>query len=230
MTEDKRIIIRIALLYRDLLSSTIKPLSDNDKQTLLNIQPPNKIVAIGDIDYSNWNAYPLTYLLDRKFVAPTVLDESKIYQSVQAMRTCNKSIIHPQNLISQSVVIRILGLDNSANINDHINTFLNMCLAADECQIIFIIFDGDKRFYKSNIYTRKTNSSFIDISSSDKRPYTIESSPLCISPDQIVYFNHSKKNNKVTHNAKAQSVSVVSTISSRKKNNCSSMFSDPDMF
>ncbi len=230
MTADKRTINRIALLYRDLLSNNVKPLSEEDRQTLLSIQPTNKIVAIGDIDYSNWNSYPLTYLLDRKLVAPTVLDESKIYQSVQAMRTCNKTIIHPQNLISQSVVIRILGLDNSSNINDHINTFLNMCLAADECQIIFIIFDGDKKFYKNNIYTRKTNSSFIDISSSDKRPYTIESSPLCISPDQIVYFNYSKKNNKATHNIKAQSVSVISTISSRNKSNCSSFMNDPDMF
>ena len=46
---------RIAVLYRDLLSHTIHSLSDDDKKLLLSIQPKNKIVAIGDIDYANWN-------------------------------------------------------------------------------------------------------------------------------------------------------------------------------
>lgn len=230
MTTDKRTINRIALLYKDLLSNTMKPLSDQDKQLLLSIEPKNKIVAIGDIDFSNWNAYPLTYLLDRKLVAPVVLDESKIYQSWQAMRTHNENVAHPQTLISQSVVIRVVGLDNSAGINDYLNSFISACIASDECKIIFIIFDGDKKFYRNSIYTRKTNSSFIDINSSDKRPYVIESSPLCISPDQIVYFNYSRKSDRQVSNISNQPKSVVSSISTRKKNSCSSMINDPDMF
>ena len=112
---------RVAVLYRDLLSKTIHSLSDNDKSVLLKIKPKNKIVAIGDIDLSNWNSYALTYLLDKKLVVPTVLDESKIYQSIHAMRTHDETIVHPQTLISESVVIRIIGLDNSTNINDYIN-------------------------------------------------------------------------------------------------------------
>ena len=140
--ENKKTLDRVALLYRDLLSSTIHSLSDNDKDVLLSLKPRNKIVAIGDIDTSNWNSYPLTYLLHNKLVAPTVLNESQIYQSIHAMRVHDESIIHPQMLISQSVVIRIVGLDNSANINDYINTFINMCVASDECKIIFIIIVG----------------------------------------------------------------------------------------
>lgn len=182
---------RVAVLYRDLLSKTIHSLSDNDKSVLLKIKPKNKIVAIGDIDLSNWNSFALTYLLDKKIVIPTVLDESKIYQSIHAMRTHDETIIHPQNLISESVVIRIIGLDNSTNINDYINTFINMCIASDECKLIFVIIDGDKRFYKNSIYIRKTNSTFIDTSSG--KPYTVESTPLCIDPDDIVFFNYSKK-------------------------------------
>ena len=54
--QKKSNINRIALLYRDLLSSSIRPLNNADKQILLNIQPTNKIVAIGDIDASNWNS------------------------------------------------------------------------------------------------------------------------------------------------------------------------------
>ena len=220
---------RIALLYRDLLSSTIKPLSEKDKQLLLNIQPTNKIVAIGDIDLSNWNSYALTYLLDRKLVAPTVLDESKIYQSIQAMRTHNENVAHPQTLISQSVVIRVIGLDNSANINDYINSFISACIASDDCKIIFVIFDGNKKFYKDKIYIRKANSTFIETSTG--KPYIVESQPLCISPDQIVFFNYSKKASK------QESITSISNNTSeamqkivKKKNSCSSMFSDPDMF
>lgn len=199
---------RVAVLYRDLLSKTIHSLSDNDKSALLKIKPKNKIVAIGDIDLSNWNAYALTYLLDKKVVIPTVLDESKIYQSIHAMRTHDETIIHPQNLISESVVIRIIGLDNSTNINDYINTFINMCIASDECKLIFVIIDGDKRFYKNSIYIRKTNSTFIDTSSG--KPYTVESTPLCIDPDDIVFFNYSKKvKTKQTNNT-----IVASTTSS----------------
>ena len=188
--EKKFNINRIALLYRDLLSSSIKPLNDTDKKILLNIQPVNKVVAIGDIDLSNWNVYPLTYLLDRKLVAPTVLDESKIYQSIQGMRTHNENVAHPQTLISQSVVIRIIGLDNSANINDYINSFISACIASDECKIIFVIFDGNKKFYKDNIYIRKSNSTFIETTTG--KPYVVESTPLCISPDQITFFGYSK--------------------------------------
>ena len=219
---------RIGVLYWDLLSKTLHSLNDIDKSILLNIHPKNKLVAIGDIDYSNWNAYPLTYLLDKKLVAPTVLDESKIYQSIQAMRTCNKSIIHPQALISESVVIRIIGCDSSPNINEYINAFLNMCIASDVCKLIFVIVTGDKRFYKNNVYTRKSNSSFIDYTSADKSPVKIESSPLAINPDDIVFFNYSRKNKVVTTNTR--SVEVTSTISSRKKNSCSSMLDDPNMF
>ena len=212
---------RIAVLYRDLLSNTIHSLSDDDKKLLLSIQPKNKIVAIGDIDYANWNTYPLTYLLDRKLVNPTVLDESKIYQSIHGMRTKDPSVIHPQMLISESVVIRIIGLDNSTNINDYINTFINMCIASDLCKIIFFIIDGDKRFYKNHVYIRKTNSSFIDISTSDKRPYQIESTPLYVSPDSITFFNYTKKNKPV------QTKKTVS-INTGSHGNCSSLLDDPD--
>lgn len=219
---------RIGVLYRDLLSSSLKSLNEQDKSALLKLQPKNKIIAIGDIDLSNWNAYPLTYLLDRKLVGPTVLDESKIYQSIQAMRTCNRSIAHPQALISESVVIRIIGCDNSANINEYINTFINMCIASDECKLIFVVVNGDKRFYKNNVYTRKSNSSFIDYTSADKAPVKIESSPLVISPDDIVFFNYNKRT-KATP-VQTMPVEVSSTISSRKKNSCASMLDDPNMF
>jgi hypothetical protein len=227
--QKKSNINRIALLYRDLLSSTIKPLDEKDKQLLLNIQPVNKVVAIGDIDLSNWNTYALTYLLDRKLVAPTVLDESKIYQSIQGMRTHNESVAHPQTLISQSVVIRIIGLDNSANINDYINSFISACIASDECKIVFVIFDGNKKFYKDKIYVRKTNSTFIETSTG--KPYVVESSPLCISPDQITFFNYSKKLVKqegVDISNKMSDIAMQKSV--KKKNSCSSMFSDPDMF
>ena len=220
--KDTTRINRIALLYRDLLSSNMRSLSEHDKSILLNLEPINKIIAIGDIDFSNWNAYPLSYFLSNKLVAPTVLDESKIYQSIHGMRTHNENIIHPQALISQSVVIRIIGLDNSAGINDYINTFINMCIASDVCKIIFVIFDGNKKFYKDNIYIRKTNSSFIETSTG--KPYTVESSPLCISPDQIVYFGHSKK----LKSTKQVITPSVTNISSKKT--CSSMLNDPDMF
>lgn len=216
---------RIAILYRDLLSSSLKPLSEKDKATLLNIQPVNKVVAIGDVDLSNWTAYPLTYLLDRKLVAPTVLDESKIYQSWQAMRTHNENVAHPQTLISQSVVIRIIGLDNSANMNDYINSFISACIASDVCKIIFVIIDGNKKFYKDSIYIRKTNSTFIETSTG--KPYIVESPPLCISPDQITFFNYSRKMSKAAVQANASS--TTSTVT-RKKNNCSSILDDPDMF
>lgn len=216
---------RIALLYRDLLSSSIKPLSENDKSTLLNIRPVNKVVAIGDIDLSNWNSYVLTYLLDRKLVAPTVLDESKIYQSIQGMRTHNENVAHPQTLISQSVVIRIIGLDNSANINDYINSFISACIASDECKIIFIVFDGNKKFYRDNIYIRKSNSTFIETSSG--KPYVVESTPLCILPDQITFFDYSKHNSTPQKRA---SVGVTSSVSSKKKGSLSSMINDSDMF
>ena len=222
--EKKFNINRIALLYRDLLSSSIKPLNDTDKKILLNIQPVNKVVAIGDIDLSNWNVYPLTYLLDRKLVAPTVLDESKIYQSIQGMRTHNENVAHPQTLISQSVVIRIIGLDNSANINDYINSFISACIASDECKIIFVIFDGNKKFYKDNIYIRKSNSTFIETTTG--KPYVVESTPLCISPDQITFFGYSKcgKPTQSITNSK------TSVISNKKKGSLSSMINDSDMF
>lgn len=212
---------RIALLYRDLLSSTIKPLNDADKAILLNIQPINKIVAIGDIDASNWNTYPLTYLLSRKLVAPTVLDDSKIYQSVHGMRTHNENVAHPQSLISQSVVIRIIGLDNSPNINDYINSFINACIASDECKIIFVVFECTKKVYKDSIYIRKSNSTFIETATG--KPYIVESSPLCIKPDQITFFNHSKCAQKSDSTRSTQKVS-------NRNSTCKSIFSDPDMF
>ena len=216
---------RIALLYRDLLSSTIKSLPSKDKDLLLTLQPTNKIVAIGDIDFSNWNAYPLTWLLDRKLVAPTVLDDSKIYQSMHGMRTHNEKVAHPQTLISESIVIRLLGLDNSPNINDYINSYINMCIASDECKVIFVVIHGNKKSYKDNVYIRKTNSTFIETSTG--KPYIVESSPLCISPDQIVYFGHSKK--QVTK--QSLSVSQVTQTSNKNKNNSlSSMINDSDMF
>lgn len=216
---------RIALLYRDLISKNMKPLSDSDKKVLLNIQPNNKIVAIGDVEGSNWNAYPLTWLLDRKLVAPTVLDESKIYQSMHAMRVHDTSIIHPQMLISQSVVIRIVGFDNSANINDYINSFINMCIASDECAVVFIVIACDKKTYKNNIYIRKSNSTFIDTSKGT--PYQIEGSALCVKPDDITFFTKIKQ---VKSAPQMGEVKVVSNISSRKKNSLSSMINDADMF
>lgn len=223
--EDKRHfnIQRVAVLYRDLLSSSMHPLNDNDKSILLKIKPKNKIVAIGDIDLSNWNTYALTYLLDRKLVVPTVLDESKIYQTIHAMRTHDETIVHPQTLISESVVIRIIGFDNSTNINDYINTFINMCIASDECKLIFIIIDGDKRFYKNSIYVRKTNSTFIETSSG--KPYIVESSPLCIDPDDIVFFNYSKKTKPKQSNTIITNTSSSISI----KNNKPSM-SDYEFF
>lgn len=213
---------RIALLYRDLLSSTIRSLSSKDKDLLLTLQPTNKIVAIGDIDESNWNSYPLTYLLSKKLVAPTVLDDSKIYQSMHGMRTHNEKVAHPQTLISESVVIRLLGLDNSPNINDYINSYINMCIASDECKVIFVVIHGNKKSYKDNVYIRKTNSTFIETSTG--KPYIVESTPLCISPDQIVYFGYSKK--QVTK----QSTLVSQTSSKKKTNSLSSMINDSDMF
>lgn len=222
---------RIASLYRDLLSNKFHSINDAEKEILLSIKPKNKIVAIGDIDTFNWNAYPLTYLLDKKIITPTVLDESKIYQSIQAMRTNNKSIMHPQLLISESVIIRIVGLDNSTNINDYINTFISMCIASDKCKLIFVIIDGDKRFYKNNVYTRKSNSSFIDYNSPDLAPVKIESSKLCIAPDDITFFNYSKK---CKSNAKLKKIEVddisSNVNSNNKMNNCSSMLKDPDYF
>lgn len=214
--EDKRHfnIQRVAVLYRDLLSNSMHPLNDNDKSILLKIKSKNKIVAIGDIDLSNWNTYALTYLLDRKLVVPTVLDESKIYQTIHAMRTHDETIVHPQTLISESVVIRIIGLDNSTNINDYINTFINMCIASDECKLIFIIIDGDKRFYKNSIYVRKTNSTFIETSSG--KPYIVESSPLCIDPDDIVFFNYSKKTKPKQSNTVITNTSSSISIKSNK--------------
>lgn len=211
---------RIAFLYRDLLSKNFHSIPEDHKTLLLNIKPINKLVAIGDVDQSNWNAYPLTYLLHNKLVAPTVLDESKIYQSIQAMRTCNKSIMHPQTLISESVIIRIVGYDNSQNINDYINTFINMCIASDECKVIFLVIDGDKKFYKNNVYTRKSNSSFIDYTSADKSPVKIESVPLIIQPDSITFFNFSKKS-KTTPTKSIQG-------NCKKVSSCSSMLDDPD--
>ena len=219
---------RIGILYRDLLSNTIRPLSEQDRNLLLSLEPNNKIVAIGDIDFKNWNAYPLTYMLDKKLVGPVVLDESKVYQSWHAMRTHDTSIIHPQLLVSECVIIRIIGLDSSPSINEYLNSFISMCIASDQCKLIFIIVDGDKKFYKGNIYTRKTNSSFIETSSG--KPYQVESIPLCISPDQIVFFNHSKVKKSMMPNTDACSVSVKSTISSRNKSSLSSIINDSDMF
>lgn len=216
--ENKEINInRIAILYRDLLSNTIHSLSEEDKQLLLSIKPKKKVLAIGDIDSSNWNSYALTYLLENKIIAPTVLDESKVYQSMHAMRTHDESIIHPQSLISQSVVIHIIGLDSSSNINEYLNSFISMCIANDKCKIIFVIIDGDKKFYKNSVFTRKSNSSFIDITSSDKSPYKIESAPLCISPDDIVFFNYSKKNRQKQLSPVVTEVS--SSISIKRRGN-----------
>lgn len=225
MQSDKNL-NRIAMLYRDLLTNTVHSLSDSDKSTLLSLQPNNKIIAIGDVDLSNWCAYPLTWLLDRKLVAPTVLDESKIYQSMHAMRCNTKTIVHPQSLISQSVVIRIIGYDNSPGINDYINSFISMCIASDECKVIFIIIDGNKKFYKDSIYVRKSNSTFIETSSG--KPYVVESTPLCVSPDQIIYFNYSRKSATNTSARSASSSSAKSSIN--KRGSCSSILSDPDMF
>lgn len=230
MIEDKKKfnINRIAVLYKDLLSDHFHKIPDKDKELLLKLKPNrNKIIAIGDVDPSNWNAYVLTYLLENKYVAPTVLDESKIYQSIQAMRTHNESIMHPQMLISQSVVIRIVGYDNSANINDYVNTFISMCIASDECKIIFVVIDGDKRFYKNNIFIRKYNSSFIDITSADKTPYKIESSKLVIEPDEITFFNYSRKD-KDSHSINKTAVSVTSTVSNRKSRSLASLISESD--
>lgn len=211
------LINRISLLYRDLLSNTIRPLCEEDKSILLNIQPMNKIVSIGDIDTTNWNTYALTYLLDRKLVAPTVLDESKIYQSIQGMRTHNENVAHPQTLISQSVVIRIVGLDNMAGINDYINSFIGSCIASDECKIVFVIFDANKRVYKDHVYIRKYNSTFIETSSG--RPYVIEGTPLCIKPDDITFFNYFKK-------CKIDKTLTKTTNIQNKNYNKSSIFTD----
>ena len=212
---------RIAILYRDLLSSNLKSLSDNDKSILLNIKPVNKIVAIGGIDSTNWNAYPLTYMLSNKLVAPTVLDESKVYQSWQAMRTHDESIVHPQTLISQCVVIKIIGYDNSPNINDYLNSFISMCVANDRCKLVFIVIDGNKKFYKDNIYIRKCNSTFIDTSKGV--PYQIDSTPLCIKPDDIVFFNVTKKAMSNT-----ESVKQTNVTSSKKRSSLSSLISSSD--
>lgn len=220
MSSDKNL-NRIAILYRDLLTSSTHSLNESDKKLLLNLEPNNKIIAIGDLDQSNWCAYPLTWLLDRKLVAPTVLDESKVYQSMHAMRCNTKTIVHPQSLISQSVVIRIVGYDNSPGINDYLNSFISMCIASDECKVIFIIIDGNKKFYKDSIYVRKSNSTFIETSSG--KPYVVESTPLCISPDQITFFNHNKK-------LKTSSTSISNTVSNKKKGSLSSIMNDYDVF
>lgn len=218
---------RIALLYRDLLSNSIRSLSDRDKSILLNIQPKNKIVAIGDIDLSNWNAYPLTYMLDKKLVGPTVLDESKVYQSMHAMRCNTKSIVHPQTLISECVIIRIIGYDTSPGINEYLNSFISMCTASDQCKLVFIIVDGTKKFYKESVYIRESNSTFIDTSKG--KPFKVESIPLKLQPDDIVFFNYSKKDKcTAVPSTTARSVSVASTVSSRKKNSLSSIINDSD--
>lgn len=212
---------RIAILYRDLLSSNIRKLSKEDHDMVLSLKPnSNKIIAIGNIDSSNWNTYPLTYLLHNKLVAPTVLNESQIYQSWHAMRVHDNKIIHPQGLISQSVVIRFMGLDNSPNINDYVNSFISMCAAFDECKVIFIVFECNKRYYKNNVYVRKSNSTFID--TSNGKPYTVESSPLCISPEDIVFFP-SKVSSSEKQPTKTQ-------LSSRKNNSLSSLLSCRDEF
>lgn len=213
---------RIALLYRDLLSSSVHKLSKEDYDIIISLKPnSNKVVAIGNIDSSNWNAYPLTYLLYNKLVAPTVLNESQIYQSWHAMRVHDDKIIHPQGLISQSVVIRFMGLDNSANMNDYVNSFISMCAASDECKVIFIVFECNKRYYKNNVYVRKSNSTFID--TSNGKPYTVESSPLCISPEEIVFFP-SIKTSQFTEKR------VIKSSSSQKTSSLSSLLSCKDEF
>ena len=213
---------RIAILYRDLLSSRVHSLSKEDADIVLSLKPnANKIIAIGGIDSDNWNAYPLTYLLHHKFVAPTVLSESQIYQSWHAMRVHDEKILHPQNLISQSVVIRFMGLDNSANINDYFNSFISMCAASDECKVIFVVFECNKRSYKSNIYVRKSNSTFID--TSNGKPYTVESSPLCISPEEIVFFSSGKS-------AQKSETASVKLTQSRRSSSLSSLLSCKDEF
>ena len=213
---------RIAILYRDLLSSRVHSLSKEDADIVLSLKPnANKIIAIGGIDSDNWNAYPLTYMLYNKLVAPTVLNESQIYQSSHAMRVHDEKILHPQNLISQSVVIRFMGLDNSANINDYFNSFISMCAASDECKVIFVVFECNKRSYKNNIYVRKSNSTFIH--TSNGKPYTVESSPLCISPEEIVFFSSGKSAQK------SESASVKST-QSRRSSSLSSLLSCKDEF
>lgn len=219
--EENKNINRIALLYKDLLSNTVHKLSKEDSDLLLSIKPKNKIIAIGGIDSNNWNSYPLTYLLYNKLVAPTVLSESQIYQSWHAMRVHDDKILHPQYLISQSVIIRIIGLDNSPNINDYINSFISSCIASDECKIIFVIFECDKKTYKNNIYIRKSNSTFIEMSNG--KPYVIESTPLCINPDDIVFFNCS--NSSVSN--KKQTTQKTTTA---KRRELISMINDPDMF
>lgn len=213
---------RIAILYRDLLSNRVHSLSKEDADIVLSLKPnANKIIAIGGIDSDNWNAYPLTYLLHHKLVAPTVLSESQIYQSWHAMRVHDEKILHPQHLISQSVVIRFMGLDNSANINDYFNSFVSMCAASDECKVIFVVFECNKRSYKNNIYVRKANSTFID--TSNGKPYTVESSPLCISPEEIVFFSSGKS-------AQKSETSSVKSTQSRRSSSLSSLLSCKDEF
>lgn len=213
---------RIAILYRDLLSSRVHSLSKEDRDLVLSLKPnANKIIAIGGIDSDNWNAYPLTYLLNNKLVAPTVLSESQIYQSWHAMRVHDEKILHPQHLISQSVVIRFMGLDNSANINDYFNSFISMCAASDECKVIFVVFECNKRSYKSNIYVRKSNSTFID--TSNGKPYAVESSPLCISPEEIVFFPSAKASQSTEKR-------VIKSSSSQKTSSLSSLLSCKDEF
>jgi hypothetical protein len=219
--EENKNINRIALLYKDLLSNTVHKLSKEDSDLLLSIKPKNKIIAIGGIDSNNWNSYPLTYLLSNKLVAPTVLSESQIYQSWHAMRVHDDKILHPQYLISQSVIIRIIGLDNSPNINDYINSFISSCIASDECKIIFVIFECDKKTYKNNIYIRKSNSTFIEMSNG--KPYVIESTPLCINPEDIVFFNCGNSN----ASNKKQTIQKTTTA---KRRELISMINDPDMF
>lgn len=222
MKDSMNNINRIALLYKDLLSSGVHSLSKEESDIVLSLKPnSNKIIAIGNIDSSNWNAYPLTYLLHHKLVAPTVLNESQIYQSWHAMRVHDNKILHPQYLISQSVVIRFMGLDNSANINDYVNSFINMCAASDECKVIFIVFECNKRYYKNNIYIRKSNSTFID--TSNGKPYTVESSPLCVSPEEITFFSSTK----VSHTSEKQS---TKSSTSYKNNSLSALLSCKDEF
>ena len=61
MKDSMNNINRIALLYKDLLSSGVHRLSKEESDIVLSLKSnSNKIIAIGNIDSSNWNAYPLT--------------------------------------------------------------------------------------------------------------------------------------------------------------------------
>ena len=95
-----------------------------------------------------------------------------------------------------------------------------MCAASDECKVIFVVFECNKRHYKNNIYVRKSNSTFIETSSG--RPYTIESTPLCISPEEIVFF----QSTKVSQSTEKR----VTRSSSQKQGSLSSLFINKDEF